>query len=301
MKLGGMVSPRKRRLVRDESDTDSDAEVVVSWEKRRRIICAEDDDDAQFSTVGSAAPNKTDAALLQSLNASQRPSPSLLPTLPSEILLTILEHVPAAYILDLRLVNSSFRTAVDMRVFYRHIKQVELVGYLGHYNDEDDDLMWELSPDDYWRFALVRAHFAGLDGWEPGQARWEPKRAKFRPMNDWIDTLHGIGGEMQPVNPWWDHVLGRLDLEFPPQVYSQLRWCVKVGGLALDIGIPDGLGKDTNIQILVDDKGVVFRVTDWKVLLWNLFSEERALNVLLEEVCFALEEQSTGFHPPTPH
>ena len=300
MKLGGMVSPRKRHLVRDESDTDSDAEVVVSWEKRqRRIICTEDDDDVQFSTEGSAASNKTDAALLQSLNASQRPPPSLLPTLPSEILLTILEHVPAAYVLDLRLVNSSFRTAIDTRVFYRHIQQVELVGYLGPYNYNDS--MMEMSPDDYWRFALVRAHFAGLDGWEPGQARWEPKRAKFRPTNDWIDTLHGIGGEIQSANGWWKYVLGCLDLEFPPEVYSQLRWCVKAGGVALDIGIPDGLGKDTGIKMLGDDKGVVFQVTDWKALLWNLFSEEKALNVLLEEVCFAPEEQSTGLHPPTPN
>ena len=210
--------------------------------------------------------------------------------------MNILEYVPAAQLLDLRLICRSFCTVIETSVFYHHIQQAELIGYLGNrYSDDminqlpdvshEDIMINDLSPEDYWRFALVRASFLALDGGHSGQALWEPKSAFFRPEKAWTDTLHKID-EHFIGEPYKDLALKRLALENPPSVFSQLRWCVKVGGVALDIGIPDGLVKPTQILVSDFDEGSLILVTDWKALLWNLFREERALNVLLEKVCF---------------
>lgn len=287
--IENMVSPPRRQLACDESGSDSDAEIVVPPTKRQhRVSCEEDGKGvSQFSIVKSAARNESEDSLSQSLNASQSPSTTALPVLPAEILLNILEYVPAAQLLDLRLICRSFCTAIKTSVFYHPIQQAELIGYLG--SPHSDDMINELSPEDYWRLALVRAPFLALDGGHSGQALWEPTSAFFRPEKAWTDTLHKID-EFYLGKPYKDLALERLALENPPSVYSQLRWCVKVGGVALDIGIPDGLVKPTEILVWDFDEGSLILVTDWKALLWNLFREERALDVLLEKVCFAPPE-----------
>ena len=161
------MSPLRRRLARHESGSDSDAQIAVPSTKRQHRDSCEGGDSgiSQVSTVKSTALSESEGSLLQSLNASQGPS---TPALPAEILLIILEHVPTARLFDLRLVCKSFCTAIETSVFYHHIQQAELIGYLG--KPYSHELLNLLSPEDYWRFALVRAPFLVLDGVRSGQA-----------------------------------------------------------------------------------------------------------------------------------
>jgi hypothetical protein len=80
-----------------------------------------------------------------------------------------------------------------------------------------------------------------------------------------------------------------LNLTKSPSVYAQLRWCVKVGATVLDFGIADEEVVDIQLIEHEDYNGddpascISLRVTDWKVMLMNVFREEKALKSLMQE------------------
>ena len=107
--------------------------------------------------------------------ASQHASTSALPDLPAELLITVLENVDAAHILNDRLANKSFRDIIDTRVLYHHIHHVELIRYLG---PKEDQLFEHLNAKDYWDIAYVKMKFVCLDDRAGGQPKWGPPGAR---------------------------------------------------------------------------------------------------------------------------
>jgi hypothetical protein len=267
-----MANPRNHPVVRDDSNSVSDNDVIVSPTKRQRRIL--------LSTPPQRPIHEdADTALL---GTSQQPSSSPLADLPPEILLSIFENVAAADLLDLRHLSKSYRDVIDTHVFYDHIIRAELVGYLGHRGSSE--LFASISQREYWNFALVRARFDCLDEREEGQAKWDPQGASFRIEQAWFDNLEEIGGQIDPDNPWWDHALDCLDMHSAYQAFGQLSWCLKVGDAALELSFQDKLVQPFDLELLEDYGRVFIRVTDWKVMLWNFFKEERALNKLMADV-----------------
>lgn len=134
------ISPRKRPLVVDDSDSGSDDVSPTTTHKRvRRVVLDDDDDEEDNESDPSNLPatsqppekGRDHELLLSSLAASQKASPSQLPTLPAEVLLTVLDNADPADILDHRLVCKAFKEVIDTSVLYYHIQRVELIGYLG--------------------------------------------------------------------------------------------------------------------------------------------------------------------------
>jgi len=135
------ISPRKRPLVVDDSDSGSDnVSPTITHKRVRRVVLDDDDDDEEDNESDPSNPPATSQPpekgrdhelLLSSLTASQRASPSKLPTLPAEVLLTVLDNADPADILDHRLVCKAFKQVIDTSVLYYHIQRVELIGYLG--------------------------------------------------------------------------------------------------------------------------------------------------------------------------
>lgn len=285
-------SHRKRPIDRDDSDSRIDDAMLVKLPgKRKRRFTSQHEDDEISTYKGSRRSGTNDedhVLLISSLQASQTvaQSSSALPDLPGEILLTILEMVEPCDLLDHRLVCKSFRDAVDTHVFYHHIQDAELIGYLG---SKKNWLLEHLNSKDYWDFAFVKTRFDCLDDQEEGQAKWDPPGASFRISSAWADALIRVGGYFHPGNAWWDHMTATLDLQEAPFVYGQLRWCIKIGPAVLDFGIADK--NEVNIELIeiaAFDKNdpvtcLTIRVTDWKVMLMNFFREERALKLLMQE------------------
>jgi hypothetical protein len=167
-----MFSPYKRSIVRDDSDSDSNDVPLESPCKRMRrvILDDEDEEDDVVERPTRQEPAMEDEhlkSLITCLTASQQSSASALPIIPAELLITLLENVDAAEILDYRLVSSSFRKVIDTNMLYHHIQCVELIGYLG---PKEHDLFEHLNAKDYWDLAFVKARFDCLDDKEKGQA-----------------------------------------------------------------------------------------------------------------------------------
>ncbi|KAH6878866.1 hypothetical protein BKA58DRAFT_398862 [Alternaria rosae] len=189
--------------------------------KRVRRVALDDDDEKDNENDPLSIPatsqlpekSKDHELLLSSLAASQKASPSKLPTLPAEVLLTVLDNTDPADILE----------------------------------PPARQLMEQLNPQDYWDLAFVNATFERLDERVGNQAVWDPQSAYFRIIEAWYDTfVRGIE-EIEPDNPWWHHTVQCLDLRKSPLVHGQLRWCVKVGLTVVDFGMADDKGVDIEL------------------------------------------------------
>ncbi|KAF1949072.1 hypothetical protein CC80DRAFT_280807 [Byssothecium circinans] len=292
-----MASPRKRRTIHDDTDTDSDHEANSPPTKRQRRVVLDDDGHYDKST----SSNKDETAPLAPLNASQNlssppSSSSPLPTLPTEVLLNILEQTSGAHLLEHRQWNKAYSNAIPTRIFYHHIQQAEVIGYLGPRKpsygliagNDSYEMMELLSLEEYWKIAYVRCRFESLDPCKDGQAKWDPVGATFRPDPAWSDLFRHIGGSMEGSS-WRAHTFDCLDLNTQPAHHGQLRWIVKVGDAALDWGIKDKFLKETDVIPMLDEKdgSLVVRVTNWKNMLWNFFREEKALSEMLQETRFS--------------
>lgn len=162
------ISPHKRPLVVDDSDSGSDNVSPTATHKRVRRVVLDDDDEEDnengpLSIPATSRPperSKYHELLLSSLAASQKASPSKLPTLLAEVLLTVLDNTEPADILDYRLVCKTFKEVIDTSVLYYDIQRVELVGYL---RPKEGQLREQLNVQDYWDLAFANATFKRLD------------------------------------------------------------------------------------------------------------------------------------------
>lgn len=134
------------------------------------------------------------AALLGSIQSSKDHSSNVLRDLPTELVLNILEKVSVCDVLDLRILSKAYEKAIDTHVFYHHIQNAELVGYLGPH----EGLLEQLTPEECMDFVLVRAKFDRLEELLEGQAKWDPKGALFRIERSWFKALERIGGHIEP-------------------------------------------------------------------------------------------------------
>jgi hypothetical protein len=254
-----MSSPGKRPITRADSETSASG-LESSPRKQRRVVLSCDDD---------------------KLPASHAPS-SQSSTLPNEIGFQILKDIPVANLLDFRLLNSSYRNEIDTHIFYHHLQDAELIGYLGP-KVGFDRLLERLSDEDHLAYTFVRAHFYQLDPPAEGQPKWTPRTAYFRVNPGWYETLKRIGGRVEWGDAYFNHMGNCLNLHEAPDVYGQLRWAIRVGGCVLDLGLEKHLQPKVYQIDPCFEEGVVITITDWKMVLQNFFREERALERLIRE------------------
>lgn len=242
-----MACPSKRPIIRD--DTETSASQSKGFTRKHRRV-----------------------APLTPLSTSN--------IIPNEIGFQVLKDVPVANLLDLRLLNSSYRHEIDTHIFYYHLQRAELIGYLGP-KVGFDRLLERLSYDDHLAYTFVRAQFDSVDPPAEGQAKWDTRAAYFRIGPAWYEALKRIGGRAEWGDAYFNHMGNCLDPQEAPEVYGPLRWAVKVGGCVLDMDLEKYLRP--KLQVDTEKGGVIIQIHDWKMMLVNFFREERAFQRLIKE------------------
>lgn len=250
------------------------------------------------------------AALISSIDSSQAPPSSsngnpTLAHLPAELLLQILEHVPVDHILDWRLVCRGFRDALDGRVLYHCLQRTQLVGYTG---PRHGPFMEDMDEEEHEAVHLLEAGFLRIEEdtkcLEDKRPIWSNKHAVFKIKEEWyraFRTMCGLetkpGDTINDVEPRWYGVLGRLALLREEEQFGQLRWCIRLDHAVLDLDFP--LGKDRlHFDFNVDLRTGLVRVA-WKDMLVRFLKTERALRVLLEQVCCLPHTHLSMYRSPT--
>lgn len=227
-------------------------------------------------------------ALITSIDSSQKSLPrswSAPVSLPAEILLEILEHVPVDYILDWRLVCRGFRTAIDGRIMYQYLQRAELICYAGTIGT---GLMERISDEDYDRLCLMRLRFQGMKesgnyGTPGAPARkpaWNNSHAVFRMDEDWLrefsdacrlNTFYGMD--------LWLYIERRLIWMLVGHGLGELQWCIRLDHAVLDLKYPlhDGHVPD-KFDFDLDGWGIVIA---WDDMLRGFLKTEAALRRLI--------------------
>lgn len=247
-------------------------------------------------------------ALLSSIESSQAASSSAtrLALLPTEILLHILEYVPVDHLLDWRLVCRGFRDAIDGQVLYRQLRRTKLVGYMGPRHERPMDT---LSDTEYEKIHLVHARFQRVEK-SPEQETatgpratntpvWSHKYAVFSIDDAWYSDFHRIGGAaarqgdtIEDADAQWMITLDQLELCRPEDGFGTLRWCIWLDDAVLDLDFPVEDGRmHFDVDVNLNQRRI--RVA-WKDMLFRFLKTERALRMLLDEVCAAQKFHTTG-------
>ncbi|KZM27294.1 uncharacterized protein EKO05_0005573 [Ascochyta rabiei] len=221
-------------------------------------------------------------ALLTSIDASQSSSLPVLPHLPAELLLHILEYVPVDYILDWRLVCRGFRDAIDGRILYHHLQKTKLIGYLGQRTSAN---MMRLSDDAYERLHLVQAEFEFLEGLQSGSCQkrqpgppWASTHAVFKIDPQWHRTydLCNIGAGF----PSRSRMLRQLTTYRAGQGFGTLVWAISLGTAVLDLDFPFAPDRHT-FDMTVESDGTVH--VEWKPMLSRFIKTETAFRRLMDK------------------
>ncbi|KAF2731148.1 hypothetical protein EJ04DRAFT_567147 [Polyplosphaeria fusca] len=214
-------------------------------------------------------------ALLASIASSQTPpSTPRLPFLPAELLMHILEHVPADHILPFRLVCRAFCDVVDTAVMYSYLQRIELVGWVGPVLFAPGRVV---DVNDL-QYRFVRAGFGGLLGRGGEEGRW----AVFRMDDRWFDLSKKRAGESDAFfgDPLFERVRRHLQPKEGEGVvrereFGVLRWCVKVGVVVMDV---DAYGLQEKVEeyfrVSFRDRTIT---VDWRELLRRLLKTEHTV------------------------
>ncbi|OAL05485.1 hypothetical protein IQ06DRAFT_289638 [Phaeosphaeriaceae sp. SRC1lsM3a] len=231
------------------------------------------------------------AALISAIESSQN-SPSSSTYLPAEILLLILEHVPAGHVLDWRLVCRGFRDAIDGRILHHHLQRTQLVGYLG------PRTLWplqNLTNEQYDRMQFLRAEFLHVEHsgttqeqgpnkgpvWGSTHAIFKIDYSKFGAKPGFDDAKDGYDSTIEYASTIWHNAQSRLELAGSEEGFGTLRWCTRLDYAVFDLDFPLEANRNSfNLRVNLD-KGIV--KVAWKELLFNFLKTERALRCLLEE------------------
>jgi hypothetical protein len=229
------------------------------------------------------------AALLDSIESSQRPETSAHSDLPAELLLLILEYVPIDYLLDWRLICRGFRKVIDERVLYHHLRRTQLVGHMGPARKSPGIL---LSEENYDAIRLLPANFDRVEYTnEPGKAvgpAWTSTHAIFRIEDEWFDAFRELGGAkrrggqtLEDADSVWLNTLSSLELKSSEEGFGTLRWCIKLDHAVFDLDPPLGKRRRSfEVDIRLGQREV--RVA-WKPMLLGFLKTETALRRMMEE------------------
>ncbi|KAH7384183.1 hypothetical protein DE146DRAFT_622149 [Phaeosphaeria sp. MPI-PUGE-AT-0046c] len=231
------------------------------------------------------------AALISAIESSQS-SPSSYTNLPAEILLLILEYVPAGHVLDWRLVCRGFRDAIDGRILHHHVQRTQLVSYLG------PRTLWplqNLTNEQYDRMQFLCATFVHVEHpgttqeqtahkgpvWGSTHAVFKIDYSKFGAKPGFDDAQDGYDSTIEYASTIWRNAQSRLELAGSEEGFGTLRWCTRLDYAVLDLDFPLEASRNS-YDLHVDlDKGTI-RVA-WKKMLFDFLKTERALRCLLEE------------------
>lgn len=233
------------------------------------------------------------AALVSSIDSSQRSHFSSAPHLPAELVLQIVEHVPIDHVLDFRLVCRGFRDAIDGRVLFQYLQRTQLIGYMGSKHSRH---MEGLDDEQYEQIHLLIARFHYIehtgekeDGTSFLRPIWSGTHAVFHIEDDWFQSFRQIGGAaarggdtIEDADTRWLNTLDRLELRRAEEGFGTLRWCIKLDHSVLDMDFPLEIGRNTfDIDVRLHTR--TLRV-GWKDMLVQALKTERALRRMMEEV-----------------
>jgi hypothetical protein len=154
--------------------------------------------------------------------------------------------------------------------------------------------MEDLDEEEHEAVHLLEAGFLRIEEdtkcLEDKRPIWSNKHAVFKIKEEWyraFRTMCGLetkpGDTINDVEPRWYGVLGRLALLREEEQFGQLRWCIRLNHAVLDLDFP--LDKDRlHFDFNVDLRTGLVRVA-WKDMLVRFLKTERALRVLMEQVC----------------
>ncbi|KAF3032000.1 hypothetical protein E8E12_001450 [Didymella heteroderae] len=219
-------------------------------------------------------------ALLTSIDASQSPQQPALPHLPAELLLLILEHVPAAYTLDWRLVCRGFRDAIDGPVSYHQLQRLQIIGYLGPRSLPDMRL---LGDDEYERLHLMPTRLQSMgalpslpEAQQGSKPPWASTHAVFKMRHAWFAAHKTL-----KVPRSKSSMLSQISLRRTDQAYGTLTWMIKLDTAVLDLDLPLEPHR-RHFDFDVDVKSWTLRL-EWKPMLFRFLKTERALRLVMDK------------------
>ncbi|KAF1847065.1 uncharacterized protein K460DRAFT_383581 [Cucurbitaria berberidis CBS 394.84] len=232
------------------------------------------------------------AALISSIDSSQKLQTSSAPHLPAELVLQVLEYVPIDHVLDWRLICRGFRDAIDGRILFHYLQRTQLIGYLGSRHSRH---MENLIEEHYEQIHLLRASFQRIEkasGCEPGAQRplpvWSGTHAIFQIEDKWFSSFRRLGGAaarggdtIEDADTQWLSTLDRLGLRRTEEGFGTLRWCIKLDHSVLDMDFPLESGRNTfDVDVRLNTKSI--RVS-WKDMLFRFLKTETTLRRMMEE------------------
>tara|TARA_R110002003_G_scaffold109_1_gene9094 strand:+ start:2490 stop:3653 length:1164 start_codon:yes stop_codon:yes gene_type:complete len=232
------------------------------------------------------------AALISSIDSSQKAQSSSFQHIPAEIVLHILEYVPIDYILDWRLVCRGFRSAIDGSILYHHLRRAELIGFVG---SRDALYMSFLTDEQYDQLHLFRATFLRMDTTDEDQKPrvnvpiWSATHAIFKIDDSWLTAFHDFAeaakrqNKEDEVTELFLWAVERLQVKLERDSFGNLSWCLKLDHAVLDADIPPNGERSAVRPDLCFGREMTVKVA-WKDMLFRFLKTERAFRRMLEEV-----------------
>lgn len=233
------------------------------------------------------------AALITSIDSSQKSQTPSTSQLPAELLLLVLEYVPVDHVLDWRLVCRGFRDAIDGRILYHHLQRTELIGYMGARHSQP---MEHLTDEQYEEIHLLRARFKcvgegseGIAGAQAAEPVWNGACATFAIDEEWYQSFHQVGGAaarhgdtIEDADAIWSRPLDRLELQLADEGFGTLKWCIRLNHAVLDLAFALEAGRNTfSVKVNLHKKHVKVA---WRDVLLSFLKTEAALRRIMEEV-----------------
>jgi hypothetical protein len=182
-----------------------------------------------------------------------------------------------------------FRDVIDGPVQYSHLRNAEIIGYLG---PRAQFPLNQLSESRYEQISLVRACFERIEDPPSTEAsetkvlaKWSHDTAVFTMDDNWFAELarnEDVTTKEGVISSAWRSLLDDLQMlgEEDEDPHGTLRWCFRLDKAVLDLDFsPESLRHCIAID-LVSRKIMI----QWKDVVFDFMKTETRLRLLREEV-----------------